>query len=485
MNVSLKTNTPELAGEICDEIRLFIAVKRIEYVEEKADDGYFICHEFDENEFSHKCSLYLDGDLVSTADDKEDKPDAHDVLLYKKMKKRGAKKTTFYCMKGFFKKDLPWGNLTGIRPTKLFREMKDELGEDAAISKLRGEFCVSEEKLKLLRQINAVQQPFIDSVSDDVVDIYIGIPFCTTKCAYCSFSSGLTSKDGAREREYVDALLREIDMLSEVTSRCHIRSVYIGGGTPTSLNEAQLERVLFAAGKMADGCAEFTVEAGRPDTITKEKLALIKAAGAGRISVNAQTANDETLKRMGRSHSFEQFASAYELAKSYGFLINTDLILGLPGESTQDALYSVKQMMRLEPQNITVHTLAIKNASRFAEENERGFMDADDAIRGVEQARELLATGGYLPYYMYRQKYMAGNLENVGYSKKGCEGVYNIDIMEETTSIIAFGAGGMSKRVYDKGRRIERTPAVKDIHHYLTRTDEMAERKLELFKDIN
>ena len=483
-NVSLFTDTIELANEICDEIRLFVPVRKIEYVDERKDEGYFLRHEFHEQDFSHRCSLYVDGALVSVREVSVPKPDAKDILLYKKLKKRGAKKAAFYCLNDFFKMELPWGSLTGIRPTKLYRELKRDMRDDA-LQFMKEEFDVSENKLQLLHEINAIQEPIIGSVSRDDLDIYIGIPFCTSRCAYCSFASALTSKTGDVEEKYVDALLYEIEKLRDITKQYNIRSVYIGGGTPTSLRQEQFERVLRAAGVLAKEAREFTVEAGRPDTITKEKLQLIKDYGANRISVNAQTSNDNTLKLIGRSHSYSDFLAAFALAKQTGLLINTDLIIGLPGETQEDALKSVRDMISLRPENITVHTLAIKNASKFAKDNERGFMSAISAQTVVNASREVLKEYGYSPYYMYRQKYMAGNLENVGYSLPKQEGIYNIDIMEETTSILAFGAGGMSKRVYDLGNRIERTPAVKDITHYITRTQEMAQRKLELFHKSN
>ncbi len=231
--VSLYTDTPELAGEICDEIRLFLPVKRIEYVEEKTEEGIFIRHEFDEEAFSHRCSLYENGILKANSFASEHKPDEQDILLYKKMKKRGAKRAAFECLKSVYpQKSLPWGNLTGIRPTKLYRDLRQAEGDNAD-DYMRREFEISEEKLSLLKEINSIQQPYIDSVRDDVIDVYIGIPFCTTKCAYCSFVSGLTSKDGSKERGYVDALLKEMDMLKGVLERYKVRSVYIGGGTPT------------------------------------------------------------------------------------------------------------------------------------------------------------------------------------------------------------------------------------------------------------
>lgn len=483
MNITLFTDTPELAGEICDEIRLFIPVKRIEYVEEKSDTGLYIRHNFDEDTFRHTCTIYEEGNIKAECSIQEIKPDISDVLLYKKMKKRGAKRAAYECLKKYLPdKQLPWGNLTGIRPTKLYRDTKAVLG-DGTDEYMKSEFDISLNKLSLLKKIYSVQRPYIESITKRDIDVYIGIPFCTTKCAYCSFASGLTSKDGNLEKEYVNALLMEMDYLSDILKRYTVRSVYIGGGTPTALNDEQFARVLEAAKVIAKGCKEFTVEAGRPDTITSKKLELIKESGADRISVNAQTANDDTLRRIGRRHTYSDFLRAYELAKDTGLIINTDLILGLPGEDNTTILNSVRKMVELRPDNITLHTLAIKNASKFAEDNQRGFMNAQDANSALCAANELLEVNEYAPYYMYRQKYMTGNLENVGYSLSGKEGVYNIDIMEETASILAFGAGGMSKRVFSKEHRIERTPAVKDILHYVTRTKEMADRKIKLFTD--
>ena len=477
--ISLQSDLPELLNEIADEIRLFIPVRKIDFTSEFIEDGWFLRHFFNEKEFCHTCELYYDGSLLAKSGAKTQKPPIEDEILYKKMRKRGAKQAAFSCLNEYFKKELPWGNLTGIRPTKLYRENLALYGENCD-SFMKNEFHITEEKLALLRKIESVQKKYIKT-RDEEIDIYIGIPYCTTRCAYCSFSSAVTTKNGEAEKRYVDCLLKEIDLLKDIISEYKIRCVYIGGGTPTALSDKEFTRVVRAAAELSFGAKEFTVEAGRPDTITENKLKIILDSGATRVSVNAQTTNDATLQLVGRNHTYAEFLAAYELVKKTNLKVNTDLIAGLPGENEGDVLKSVSDVIALSCDNITLHTLAIKNASRFAEQNMRGFMDENIAQETLSKASKLFDKAGYLPYYMYRQKYMAGNLENVGYSRYGCECIYNIDIMEETTSILAFGAGGMSKRVFSTQNRIERTPAVKDILNYVTRTEEMALRKRNLF----
>lgn len=479
--VSLKTNAPELAGEIAEEIRLFIDERRIEEAED-AQEGYFLTqHSEEKNGFLSEAVLFVDGKEAAKGTCFLE-TEAHSELEYKKYKKRAAKQSVYNCLKDYFGKEMPWGSLTGIRPTKLLRKLMDEHGEAQALCMMQEDFFVNDEKRALAEQICRVQQDIIASADEKQVDIYIGIPFCTTRCAYCSFASGLTTKNGLAEQGYVDALLREIALSQPIFDRYAVRSVYIGGGTPSALRPDQLERVLQAAGKLARGTAEFTVEAGRPDTITREKLELIKEAGADRISVNAQTTHDATLVRIGRQHTAEEFFRAYELAREIGFdAINMDMIVGLPGEDTEIVAKTTRDLIDLNPENITIHTLAIKRASRFAAENAHAFASAEEAEQMLTRTRSMVMNAGYEPYYLYRQKYMAGNLENVGYAKPGKACIYNIDIMEETMSIVALGAGGISKRLFGAEDRIERAPNVKDLKHYTERTEEMAQRKLDLF----
>lgn len=480
--VVLNTNTPEFSNDLCDEIRLFFDVRKIAYENTILAGGYTIWHRQNtENPFFHTCRVYRDGSPAGEAAYEAEAAEPSSVLQYKKMRKRAAKICVYRALVKAAGEEKPWGSLTGIRPTKLMRETWEKEGQAEAERLFREEFDVSQPKIRLLESICGVQRPVIDSVTPTELDIYIGIPFCTSRCAYCSFSSALTSKKGDREREYVDALLREIGLLREIIGGYHVRSVYIGGGTPTALVPEQLERVVRAGAEFA--APEFTVEAGRPDTITAQKLDILKSMGVNRISINPQTTCDATLERIGRSHSTREFFAAAELARRYDFqAVNMDLILGLPGETPEMFLSSVKDVMTQNPENITVHTLAIKRASAFGMANAHRFASGAQAEQMLSESMARLAEGGYAPYYMYRQKYMTGNLENIGYARPGTECIYNIDIMEETCSILAFGAGAISKRVFPSAQtRIERAPCVKDIPGYIARVDEMAERKKKLF----
>ena len=314
------------------------------------------------------------------------------------------------------------------------------------------------------------------------MDVYIGIPFCTTRCTYCSFSSGELGK-GKLVEPYLDALFREMDESCRIIadSGRKLRAVYVGGGTPTSLNEDQLRRLLDRMMLRFPGAMEYTVEAGRPDTITPGKLAAIRDAGVGRISINPQTMNDETLRIIGRAHTAQQVIEGYAMAREAGIHhINMDVIAGLPGETVDDFARTMDWAVRLKPESLTVHTLAIKRATRLHFEKYRiptGVEAAAMVDMGLSTARQL----GLAPYYLYRQKNMAGNLENIGYALPGHACQYNVDIMEETTHILALGAGGISKRIYEDEGHIGRAPNVANIEHYIARVDEMTQRKRELF----
>ncbi|MEI6101718.1 MAG: coproporphyrinogen dehydrogenase HemZ, partial [Eubacteriales bacterium] len=298
----------------------------------------------------------------------------------------------------------------------------------------------------------------------------------------CSFGSHTLTKKSAITGEYLDALAREIAGAKSLTDKRNIRCVYIGGGTPTALEAEELRR-LFGILRVAYGaCVEFTVEAGRPDTINKDKLAAIRDAGATRICVNAQTTNPETLNRIGRTYGAGEFERAFRLVREAGFdFVNTDIILGLPGETMADIQKTLEDVCSFEPENVTVHTLAIKNAANLTLEDSTQFADAASVAAMVDWARAYLEGKGYIPYYLYRQKYMAGNLENVGYAKPGKLCAYNIDIMEEVADNMSFGAGAMSKRIFAAEKRIERSCNVKKVKQYIERLDEMIARKFELF----
>ncbi len=468
---ALEIDHPEYFGDICEVIRLFTQEKRIESV--RSNDGVLITAKLEMHKTAiFEAKLFEDG-ILQKSMVYECEAFGLDQLEYKKHTKRGFKICVYRLLCGFYAKKLPWGCLTGIRPTKLLRELEATMGSSEARQLLTCDFDVSEEKFSLTKQILKVQDRCTRDIAQDDIDIYVGIPYCTSRCSYCSFSSGVTKCD-EDTYAYTQMLLKQINDLKCVIEGRNIRAIYVGGGTPTALSAKQLKSVLEALPKVE---CEFCVEAGRPDTITREKLDIIAGCGANRISVNAQTLNDNTLKIIGREHTAQDFFDAYELAREYPFVINADVIIGLPGEGENEFLRTLDGMIDIDPNNITVHTLAVKKGSKFAEDNE--FVDTSDAARLVEVAREKLQNSGYNPYYMYRQKYMAGNLENVGYSKPGCECVYNIDMMEEIASVLAMGAGGISKKVYDK--KIKRGPCVKDIKNYIERTDEMTQRMIELF----
>ena len=376
----------------------------------------------------------------------------------------------------------PWGSMTGVRPTHLMLEALGEgLDPEAATARLVKEFDVSPSRAVLLAEI-AAEQKTLPAPGDEWMDVYIGIPFCTTRCAYCSFSSGEIG-DGSLVGPYMDALAGEMRACAEIlrASGRKLRALYIGGGTPTALPRDAFERLMEETARLFPGAAEFTVEAGRPDTLTREKLRAIKNAGAGRISINPQTMNDRTLEVIGRAHTARQVREAYALAREEGIPhINMDVIAGLPGEDRTDFAVTMEEARKLSPESLTVHTLAIKRSSRMSLEK-HPLPDGGEALAMVEMGRTTAREMGMRPYYLYRQKYMAGNLENTGYALPGHACLYNVDIMEETSHILAMGAGGISKRIWPEEGHITRAPNVSNLHDYLTRTDEMIRRKQELF----
>lgn len=380
----------------------------------------------------------------------------------------------------------PWGSLCGVRPTHLLYEALDEgMDMDAAEQAVQDRFDVTPEKARLLREIVTVQKQ-LPAPGDEWMDVYIGIPFCTTRCTYCSFSSGEIGK-GKQVEPYLNALFYEMaegeKLLRESGKK--LRCVYVGGGTPTSLNEADFARLMEKMIAHFPGAAEYTVEAGRPDTITREKLKAIRAAGVGRISINPQTMSDRTLQIIGRAHTAADVVAAYELARQENIHhINMDVIAGLPGETLDDFAATMDWAKQLSPESLTVHTLAIKRSSRLHLENAPlpgGDIAESMVALGLETAKALHMK----PYYLYRQKYMAGNQENVGYAIDGHACLYNVDIMEETSHILALGAGGISKRIYPEEGHIGRAPNVSNIPQYIDRVAEMAARKRALFLDNN
>ena len=373
-----------------------------------------------------------------------------------------------------------WGVMCGIRPAKNARELSDEGYSEEEIRKIFKEvYEVSEEKTDLALTVAENEKDIIKNIGKNSISLYIGIPFCPTRCVYCSFVSADMRVSGKYMPEFVDKLLIEIDKTADIVKNngVYVENIYIGGGTPTTLSANDFERIFKRLYEKFDlkNIKEFTVEAGRPDTITDEKLKVLKEYGVNRISINPQSMNDETLKKIGRSHNSKMIYKAYDIAKKTGFeIINMDLIAGLPDETPDMFAYSLNEVIKLAPENITVHSLCLKRAANFKmTDNELAESECMNKMLSYTQLR--MKEEGYIPYYMYRQKNSSGNLENVGYSKPNTMSTYNVNIMEEKQTIIAMGGGGSSKIV--GGNRIERVFNFKDPLEYIRRFDEIIKKK--------
>lgn len=404
--------------------------------------------------------------------------------------KNKLKQQLYRMLSEYTGKTLPWGTLTGIRPTKIPMKLLEEGRSCAEIHRyMEDTYFTSEEKIKLATDIAKRELALLKKIDyENGYSLYIGIPFCPTNCLYCSFTSYPLTVWAKRVDDYLSALEREIDFVSEKFAGKHIDTVYIGGGTPTTLEPHQLDRLIrkIKASFNLSGCLEFTVEAGRPDSITAEKLRVLKEHGISRISINPQTMKQETLQLIGRHHTVEQTVESFHMARELGFdNINMDLIMGLPAETLSDVRNTMERLAELEPDNITVHSLALKRAARLNiyKEDYKGY-EMVNTQEHMDLTASFAEDMGLFPYYLYRQKGMAGNLENVGYAKPGKAGIYNVLIMEEVQDIVALGAGSISKRIYKDGK-IERCENVKDVAQYIERIDEMIERKQKLYKDVD
>ena len=382
---------------------------------------------------------------------------------------------------------LPWGTLTGIRPTKIPMKLLEEGKSKAEIrSYMKDTYFASDEKIELSIDIAERELEILKKIDyENGYSLYIGIPFCPTTCLYCSFTSFPLVSWRTKVDSYLDALEHELDYVAVKFGKKHLNSIYIGGGTPTTLEPYQLDRLIRKIRCSFDlsDCLEFTVEAGRPDSITREKLETLKKWGITRISINPQTMKDETLKIIGRRHTVAQTVESFQMARELGFDdINMDLIMGLPEESLEDVKNTLDQVKALKPDNLTVHSLALKRAARLNmfKEDYKDYKMVN-TTEHMDLTAEYAKKMGLEPYYLYRQKSMAGNLENVGYASPGKAGIYNILIMEEKQTIVACGAGTVTKRVYGDGR-IDRCDNVKDVKLYMEKIDEMIRRKQKLFE---
>lgn len=396
----------------------------------------------------------------------------HDDVEFKRYARRSAKLAVYELLSRATGKSFPYGALTGIRPTKL------AYAEQAAGRDFRQLFAamhVDGANIGFVGRVMEEQAPFYRRKGGQ--DLFVSLPFCPTKCRYCSFITAPISATAQYVESYISCLEREIASLKPLLS--DVRSVYIGGGTPFVLEPRELARIYAAISALSLPECEYTVEAGRPDTFTEEKLKLSKDSGVNRICVNPQTFSDVTLQKIGRRHTAAQTFAAYEMADRLGFDINVDLIAGLEGESVWDFGRSLKCATDLAPANITVHTLSLKAGAKLKEETRRLHIDGIGEM--ISLSRRELDAAGYRPYYMYRQKYQAGGHENCGWAKPGKACAYNIGVMEEISDNIAVGANAISKRIYGDGSRIERFASPKDLPTYMAKCDKLIAGRLALF----
>lgn len=464
----VESNKEELQLELNDLFNLFevsdIIVKHIEI-----DEKNKITNEFryikDGQEKSYSFTYDMDNSLSD--------------LRKKSLRKRMVKNQLYKILSENLNKTLPWGSLTGVRPTKLARDLIDygEMKDYLVAEILERDYYVSHKKAELVASILRNQKCIIRN--DNLVDLYINIPICPTRCVYCSFISSELSRVKDKVDIYIDAVIKEINAVKNIIKRKAyvVRSIYIGGGTPSVLTARQLDRLLNEVNFLP---SEFTVECGRADTITDEKLDILKNHGVTRISINPQTFCEATLKRIGRKQKNKDILSAYQKALARDFVVNMDFIAGLPGEKLGIFKRTINTALELYPNNITVHTLSLKKGSTLFDNN--GSVQDRDVEKMIDYAEDTLAKNGYKPYYLYRQKHQLSGLENVGYFRDGDVCIFNIDSMEETNTIIGVGANAISKRVYNIEHTIKRQPNVKFIEDYVDRIDEIIEKKEEFFK---
>ena len=398
-------------------------------------------------------------------------------LLKKSLRKRNFKNHLYEVLSEISGKSLPWGSLTGVRPTKFARDLveRGEVKPHLIGETLVRDYHLSSEKAKLVVQILQNQNCIIKN--DKLIDLFINIPICPTRCNYCSFISNELCTVADKVDLYLDCVLKELEAVKKIIAdKCYIvRTIYIGGGTPTVLTDAQLEKLL---SQINYPVTEFTVECGRADTITRSKLEILKKYGVTRISINPQTFCETTLKRIGRKTTNQQIFDAYMLAMEFDFVVNMDIIAGLTEERLGIFKRTIKTLLELYPQNITVHTLSIKNAAQIRGQEQKF---ENDVPKMIDFAEKTLIENGYKPYYIYRQKHQLGGLENVGFCRDGTVCVFNVDSMEDSSSVVAVGAGAISKRVFNLENRIERQPNCKFINDYIDRIDEMIEKKQNFF----
>ncbi len=467
-------------GFLCDyEMNIFINI----FFERSEEGNITTWFSHKDNNISVKCQIEFMGEIYENECEYPFPDDEKDKKLIKKVYGCACVKCFIKCAQKIRNIKLPWGAMSGIRPAKSVRQFAEAGKNETEIKNiLKDIYDVSEEKQNLALKVAKNEEEILKKIKENSISLYIGIPFCPSRCLYCSFVSTDVKVSGKYMNEFSNLLCLEIKKTGEILKELgfFVQNIYIGGGKPTTLSEENLEKILKSLNEYIDfeNLEEFTLEAGRPDTITKEKMDVAKRYGVNRISINPQTMNDETLVRIGRKHTTKMFADAFSIAREAGFdNINTDLIAGLPGENFEDFKYSLDEVIKFDPEEITVHSMCIKRAAalKFSGVLLTGYEEMNKMLEFTEKRMEETKRE---PYYMYRQKNISGNLENVGYAKRGFMSSYNINIMEEAQSIFALGGGGSSKIVL--GDRIERVVNFKEPYEYIRRFDEIIEKKDEI-----
>lgn len=472
--IKIKLNKMEYRYQVYHIVELFFKYSELEFVEENSDYSIEIQEE-----------RLLCSDKCETCEFTFERE-----LTYKE----NIKKAIFLYFTNKTKKFLPWGTLIGIRPTKkALTFLKENKSDEEIIQYLKKHFCTDERKARLCIDVAREEEKLVNTDSD-TISIYVGMPFCTTRCLYCSFISDTIGSCKNIVQDYLDAMKEEIRAISQFIKEkgLKVECVYFGGGTPTSVNNMQFEDIMKCVydNFVRDfNIQEFTVECGRPDTINREKLMTMKKYKVDRISINPQTMNDKTLKAIGRNHTKEDVIEKFNLARELDFdNINMDIILGLPGEDVADVQKTCGEILSLKPDNLTVHGMSIKRGSRLHEHiiNNGKFKipEQSEINKMYDKTDSLVKELKMKPYYMYRQKNMVGNMENVGYSSNGKHGLYNIEMIEERQTIVAIGAHAVSKVIFLCENRIERFPNVKDVREYIKRYKEMITKKIDLMETL-
>lgn len=474
MITKIKINDLTYRYDVYQIVNLFYDFNKIEFTEYDYDMGFDINNERIEIYFENKANYFT---FDSSSPIKEQ-----------------IKKFIFLYLSEKTGKTFPWGTLIGIRPSKIATALLEKgYGDEEIMKYYKEHFLTSEEKAKLCIEVAKAEAKVVNK-KKDIVSVYIGMPFCPTRCTYCSFASNPIGGSRSLVEPYLDALKHEIDEISKFINEKNLKieSVYFGGGTPTAVNDADFEGIMkkifenFVSGK---ALKEFTVECGRPDSITLEKLKSMKKYSVDRISINPQTMNDITLRAIGRNHTSADVIDKFKMAREVGFEnINMDIIIGLPGEGISEVEKTCEEIGRLNPESITVHGLSVKRSSKHHENIVTGVEVSETSSENInvmyDLTRKLALSLGMNPYYMYRQKNMVGNMENVGYAKDNRESIYNIQMIEEKQTIIALGADAVSKIVFIDENRIERFGNVKSVNDYINRIDEMIQKKVELLADL-